>query len=37
LPLPTPAQPETLTATSVATSAIRSLFIGIPSVYCLCG
>jgi hypothetical protein len=37
LPLPTPTQPETLTATSVATSANRSFFIGIPSGYCLCG
>ena len=37
MPLPTPTQPETLTATSVATSANRSFFIGIPSGYCLCG
>ncbi len=31
MPLPMPTQPETLTATRVATSAIRSFFIGIPS------
>jgi hypothetical protein len=36
LPLPTPTQPETLTATRVATSANRSFFIGIPSGCGLC-
>jgi hypothetical protein len=30
LPLPTPAQPETLTATSVATRTNNSFFIGAP-------
>jgi hypothetical protein len=32
LPLPTPTQPDTLTATRVATSANRSFFIAIPYV-----
>jgi hypothetical protein len=32
LPLPMPAQPATLTATSVATKATRSFFIGAPHV-----
>jgi hypothetical protein len=36
LPLPMPTQPDTLTATRVATSAIRSFFIGIPSAAAPC-